>query len=287
MLSSFHLSRGLYEQAQRDRAFPKSFLKRWRGTTLPALAVAAVLSAGSAIAADLPSLKEPVAPLPEAFSWTGFYVGVNAGGGIDHVSFPYSIALPGGSTYGQSGLTERGPAFGGQIGYNYQFSAIPLLSNIVAGVELGADWSNINGSSTIGTNVGWATFGTRIENFGTIRGRLGYSFDRLLVYFAGGISYATTENYFNVPGFSGSFTSTRFPLRSATYGIGAEYALTNNWSLRAEYLYDYVKAGYAVYSGANDSTVAFLSRTTFHVARLGLNYKFDFFTAPAPVVTKY
>jgi outer membrane immunogenic protein len=250
---------------------------------------ALIFGGGSAVAADLPNIKEPsVAPaLPvPAFSWTGFYVGVNGGYGLDHVSFPYAVVLP--PTYsGQSALTERGPAFGGQVGYNYEIIGVPLFSHVVVGVEGDADWGDINGSATIPTSFGPATLGTRIENFGTLRGRIGYSFDRLLIYIGGGLSYATTENYYSGPGYVGSATTTRLPLQFSAYSIGAEYAVANNWSVRAEYTYDYIRAGWNNYCPAPGISVGFMSRATFHVARVGLNYHFDIFAPPAPVVARY
>lgn len=245
-----------------------------------------IAGSGSAGAADLPNLKEPpvvpAAPVP-AFSWTGFYAGVNGGYGLDHASFPFAVTLPGGAfADGQSGLTEHGPLLGGQVGYNYEFTNVPILGHAVVGVEADSDWADINGSVTVATPQGPETFGTRIENFGTLRGRVGYNFDRLLLYVTGGLAYGTTENYYTVPGFTGSFTATRLPLRFGAYGAGLEYGLTDNWSIKGEYMYDYIRAGWNVYP----PDVGFMSRATFHTVRIGLNYKFDLF-APTPVVAKY
>jgi outer membrane immunogenic protein len=244
-------------------------------------------SAGVAEAADLPDLKEPpVVPTPApVFSWTGFYAGVNGGYGLDHASFPYAVTLPPPDlSYvgGQSGLTERGPLFGGQVGYNYEFTNVPIIGHAVVGVEADSEWADINGSVTIPTTPGPDTFGTRIENFGSLRGRVGYNFDRLLLYITGGLAYGTTENYYSVPGFSGSYTATRLPLRFSAYGAGLEYALTDNWSIKGEYMYTYIRAGWNVYA----PDIGYMSRATFHIVRIGLNYKFDLF-APPPVVAKY
>ncbi|MGH6675577.1 MAG: outer membrane protein, partial [Xanthobacteraceae bacterium] len=202
------------------------------------LAVCAfVLAATSALAADLPNTKEaPLAPPVSAFDWTGFYVGVNSGYGLDHVSLPYILTLPGGTASGVSAMTERGPLFGGQVGYNYELENVPLLGHAVVGIEADSDWADINGSAGAATPFGSAVFGTRIENFGTLRGRVGYNFDRLLLYIGGGISYATVESYYSGPGYSSATTTTRLPLRFSAYTIGAEYALSNNWTIRAEYM---------------------------------------------------
>jgi outer membrane immunogenic protein len=220
------------------------------------------------------------------FSWTGFYAGVNGGYGLDHASFPYAVTLPGGFAGGQSGLTERGSFLGGQIGYNYELANVPFIGHAVVGVEVDSDWADINGSATVATPVGPETFGSRIENFGSLRGRLGYNFDRLLLYITGGPAYGTAKNYYSVPGFSGSFMSSRLTLPFGAYGAGLEYALTNNWSIKAEYIYEYVRAGWDDYIPASTANIGFMTRATFHTARIGLNYKFDLFE-PTPVVAKY
>lgn len=256
-----------------------------RGLRLTAIS-ALILAATSAGAADLPNTKEAPVPAPvSAFDWTGFYAGVNGGYGLDHVSVPYILTLPGGTARNISAMTERGPLLGGQIGYNYELTNLPLLGHAVVGIEADSDWADINGSAQAVTAFGPAVFGTRIENFGTLRGRLGYDFDRLLLYIGGGLSYATTEIYYSGPGYSGATTTTRLPLRFSAYTIGAEYALSNNWTIRAEYMYDYIRAGWNDYDPAPGVVIDFPSRATFHVARVGLNYKFDLFP-PSPILAK-
>jgi outer membrane immunogenic protein len=253
-------------------------------TTLAAVSVAS--------AADLPSSAPPpvMPPLPAPpFNWTGFYIGVNGGGGLDHFSFPYTLNLPGDSETGRSGITSRGALFGGQVGYNYEFTNVPFIGHAVVGVELDSDWANLNGSSTVATQaLGPATFGTRFDNFGTARLRVGYNFDRLLIYTTGGFTYGSFNSFYNVGGFSGSqsLTYVRPPPRANAVGVGIEYALTNNVSLKAEYLYDAVLAKYDTFSTAGGN-VSFLTRADYHIVRLGLNYKLDLFSPPAPVIAKY
>jgi outer membrane immunogenic protein len=238
-------------------------------------------------AADLPAIdKAPAPAVASAFDWTGFYAGVNGGAGLDHASTPYILTLPTGMIPGVTGMTERGPLFGGQVGYNYEFTNVPWIGHAVAGLELDSDWADINGAASAATGAGLATFGTRIENFGTLRGRVGYNFDRLLLYIGGGFSYATVESYYTGPGYSGATTVTRLPLRFSAYTIGAEYALADRWTIRAEYMYDYIAAKWREYDPTPGVVVNFPSRATFHVARIGLNYQFDFF-APNPIVAKY
>ena len=137
-----------------------------------ALALVAALSTGSALAADLPSQKAPVfVPPPPPPMWTGFYVGLNAGGGwggasdAPTVSAPLLDALayaannldpknqlPGtGLINGSAALANSGAASvnqsgfigGGQIGYNYQWN-----QNFVAGLEADIQGSTIRGSGS-------------------------------------------------------------------------------------------------------------------------------------------
>ena len=177
------------------------------------LGCVAAVSAGSA--ADLPSTKSaPVytPPPPPAFSWTGFYVGGNAGYGIDHASYPYTL-LNGASVQGRDGLTESGPVLGAQIGYNYQLSGLPVVGDhVVVGTEVFGEWSGIDGSSTSSSVLGPATFGTRVESYGGIVSRVGYAFDRLLIYVEGGVPYGVTKSYYSVGPYSGSSTVARFQI---------------------------------------------------------------------------
>jgi outer membrane immunogenic protein len=257
------------------------------------LAVPAIITAGTqlASAADLPNLGEsPVAqppPVP-AFSWTGFYVGVNGGYGLDHFAFIYTYLSPAGFEKSTSGITSRGAVLGGQIGYNYQLSNLPLIGHAVVGVEADSDWSGIGGATSATTPLAALMFGTKFENFGSLRGRVGYDFDRLLLYLAGGTTYATNDTYYGVNGVTHSITVTRYGLNwdFGIVSIGAEYAITNNFTIRGEYSYDFSGARFEQFSPTSTSAIGFGTRSMYHIVRLGLNYKFDLFE-PAPVVAKY
>lgn len=247
---------------------------------------------GTAIAADLPTEKPPVmsvAPVPPAFSWTGFYAGVSGGYGIDHASYPFAVTTGAGFASGQGGLTQNGGAIGLQVGYNYQLSNMPLVGDhLVIGIEGDAAWSGINGQSTNLTVLGPASFGTRIESFGGIEGRVGYAFDRLLIFIQGGVPYATTKSYYSAAGFSGSATETRFRIgRQNLVGAGAEYAINDNWSIRADYVYSFVGAWWKSFSPAPGVDIGYMTRTSFHTARASIDYHFDLFAPATPVVAKY
>ncbi|MGP8233454.1 MAG: outer membrane protein [Methylovirgula sp.] len=257
------------------------------------LQIGAFAFCAPAPAADLPTDKgpalAPAAPPPAPFSWTGFYAGINGGAGLDHYAFVYSYFPPG--VLGQgltSGITSSGLLFGGQIGYNYELTNLPVINHVVVGIEADEQWADLHGSVDIPVSNGIFHVGTQLENYGSLRSRLGYNFDRLLLYFTGGLTYSVTKNYYNAGALSGSQTQVRagvFP-SVGIVGVGAEYALTDHFTVRAEYFYDFTGAHYADLYQTPTSTIGFGTRSMYHIARLGLNYKFDSL-GDTPVVAKY
>jgi len=275
--------------------------QRHGGSFIAGLLLLGSLSAGggAARAADLPSTTQaPVfEPPPPEFSWTGFYLGAHAGGGLDHFAFPFAIFVPepGGFSKGTSGVTASGPIGGLQAGFNYE---LPFF-HIVAGVEIDNSASGIRGQTTVNGTLAsgapaTAIFGSKFEDFGTARIRLGYAWGRFLPYLTGGFTYGTIETFYSVatPGFfnAGSSTATRsgvFPHVGAI-GIGAEYAVAPHFTVKVEYLYDFINARPEVFNRVAGSSILFGTRTAYHIARVGLNYHFDWLSPPAaPVVAKY
>jgi outer membrane immunogenic protein len=227
------------------------------------------LFSGAALAADLPTKKEPPAPPPSAFNWTGFYLGANAGGAWVSSTASYPIAGPPGYLpYDPTGV------FGGvYAGYNYQFSG-----NMVAGVEADINYGDLTGktyyhfsppgSGSIPEDTGKGELGA----FGSGRVRLGYAFDRFLPYIAGGVAVADDKNTLVALSnslFTGSYDHT---MVGWTIGDGLDYAITNNIILRADYRY-------ADYGKVTDTltTNRFAVHTTSlrtNDARIGVAYKF-------------
>jgi outer membrane immunogenic protein len=241
-----------------------------------AAASVATLSVATAFAADLPSRKEaPVyIPPPPVMTWTGFYGGLNLGGGWQAKSS--SNALWGNNS------NSGGVVGGGQLGYNYQFS--PWL---VLGVETDFQGTSIGGS---GANNAWAVaWGgaggstARINWFGTVRGRLGVTFpgmSTLLIYGTGGFAYADVQR--NLWWNQNNAVQTGW-----TAGGGAEWMFMPNWSAKAEYLYTDVSGNHQNWAfnpgiGLNNVN----NHTRFHTVRAGVNYHFNF-GAPAPVLARY
>ncbi|MEP9355247.1 outer membrane protein [Xanthobacter sp. KR7-65] len=224
----------------------------------------AALSAPAA-AADL-ATKYPVkAVAVPVFSWTGFYIGANVGYGGD--KFTYDANFLGGPALASASITSSGFFVGGQIGYNYQFA-----NNVVLGIETDLQWSDISGTvdaSIVGLPV--LSVGSSIDYFGTIRARLGYAIDRFLPYITGGVAYgktATDVSFLGVPLFSDSATSWGW-----TIGAGGEFAITNNWTFKAEYLY--VDLGNSdVEATVVAPGLVIGNDSKFHTFKAGVNYKF-------------
>jgi len=183
----------------------------------------------SAQAADLPSRRiEPAAPLPPAFTWTGFYVGAQAGWAQTRTELTAGGAIAGRAAVASlPSLDKNGVAVGLMVGYNYQ------IGQLVVGGEIDGS-ALITGKQRHTALTG--DFITAHTNWvGSARLRVGYAFDRLMIYATGGLALAAPKSTVTGTGYSyGAGDSTRF---GWTLGAGAEYAFTNNWIAGLEYRY--------------------------------------------------
>jgi len=287
-----------------------------------ATALAGIAVAGSALAADLPRRAAPppvFTPVP-VFTWTGFYAGFNAGYGFgtgSNNNTPTVVGVNGASGLVPPGTTaviafnnrnsNEGFVGGGQIGYNYQLTP---GSGVVIGVEADAqyvdfgrsrnDFSVVNSVPGIGGVAAQQVFNPAgiagLDYFGTVRGRLGYAFDRTLVYGTGGFAYGSGGGRQ-----FGGVSSDDFQTGWAAGG-GIEYALpTDSFlnffkssavTLKVEGLYVNLDQGrnssagvFAVNNaggnvGVNSPGVVLVNGlqrvrdTEFAVVRAGVNYKF-------------
>ncbi len=179
-------------------------------------ALAVVTMMGAANAADLPRRHAMPAKAPayEApYNWTGFYVGINGGGGFGRSDF--SAPFPTGS------FDTSGALVGGTIGYNIQ------MGQTVFGLEGDIDWSNIRGSAA----CAGTTCETRNNWLGTVRGRLGYAFNRFMPYVTGGLAVGDIKSSIAGVG-DAEETKTGW-----TVGGGVEAAIAGPWTAKVEYLY--------------------------------------------------
>jgi outer membrane immunogenic protein len=245
--------------------------------------LSALLISGAAMAADMPVKAVYKAPPVEYFSWTGCFIGGNAGGlwarkewASRDQFFAGAAPIPVGTSYGTHDLNSW--VGGVQAGCDYQFGG-----GFVIGIQGDYDWSNANGSSN---NLLSVTSGdrSRIRSLASVTGRIGYAFDRALLYVRGGGAWER-DNYEFYTLTTGTFFANASETRGGwVVGAGLEYAFTNMFSGFVEY--DYYDFGtrtnnfVLVNGGVGPSTDI---RERKSVIRLGLNLRFG----GGPVVARY
>jgi outer membrane immunogenic protein len=170
---------------------------------------------------------------------------------------------------------------GGHVGYNLQ------IGQWVVGLEGTVDGTSVSGTRT---SAGGLTMTTHADVQGSIRARLGVAFDRVLIYGTGGAAFAgITNNYTDTTGAATGVAGTHEGISKTrtgwTVGGGLEYAVTNNWSIRAEYRYsDFGRSPDFPFSATTLGTVSFTHHLTESQVQAGVSYKFDSW---GPVVAKY
>jgi outer membrane immunogenic protein len=237
------------------------------------------------LAANLP-IKAERAP---SNSWTGFYVGANAGYGWSDQSMSVTADSPAlqalfldGTGVHSIADGAKGPLVGGQAGYNWQ------VGHLVYGLEADFDYAHIDGNQNIAVVIASPrTFQgeQKLDWLATLRGRLGFAVtDRALVYATGGLAVGRAQSSLNFTTDSGCAVgiclmgSTSQTKAGWTIGGGLEYAISRNSSFKGEYLY---------YDIGHLSTIAVDPRfppsfeiegdvaVRGNIGRVGINYKFD------------
>jgi len=255
-----------------------------------AVAVSAMLGIGAASAADLPMKAMPYAAPVPVFSWTGCYIGVHGGGGAmnDTNTEDYGSGSIG-HIHGTGGVA------GGQAGCNYQ------MTNWVFGVEGEGYWSGIKATyyksypSVNNFGTYWNSNETTNKSDFSIAGRMGVAFDHALIYGKAGWVWgkfdATSSN-----GYTGTSETpyTDVYSRSGTlngplFGLGIEYAITNNWTAKLEY--NYLMFGASAlsktYCSSDEGCKPYGSQSLSadkQLFKFGVNYLFN---AAAPVIARY
>jgi outer membrane immunogenic protein len=221
-----------------------------RFTLMACAGLMAAAMATPSLAADLPR-KAPISYVAP-FSWSGFYVGINGGYGW------------GTSNWSSAGTADsvkpKGGLVGGTLGYNLQ------TGNWVWGIEGDMDWVGIDGTN-IGTGACAGAIGCETKNtwLGTVRGRIGYAFDRWLPYFTGGAAFGDVRMTPN-----NGLQETKDQL-GWTLGGGVEWAFMGAWSAKLEYLY--VDLGDAT-CGASTCGIDTKVTDKTNFVRAGINYRF-------------
>ena len=208
---------------------------------------------GTASAADL--IVDPPVPVIASsnYDWSGFYLGVMGGYGLGVSDAP--------AVWAPFTINDSGLLLGVTAGVNQQFD------NLVLGLEADAAWTNIGGSVFEPGNG--ITFTTTIQALASLRARAGFAVDQALLFATGGLAGSVTQlgnDYSNTTAAAASF--------GWTAGLGAEFAVTDSISLKAEYAYiDLGTATFdadALFVGSPATTVA----TVLHTVKVGANAHF-------------
>jgi outer membrane immunogenic protein len=275
---------------------------------LGAVALVAI-GAAPALAADLPAApvytKAPAIVAP-VYNWTGFYIGVNAGGEwgrsdvatfVDpnigtYVGTANSAIMSAAGTGRAKNTSFTG---GGQIGYNYQSGM--WLWGLEADLEyIGKAKLDQVGALTAGFTGGSAFESWRIGDnwLATFRPRVGVAMNQWLLYVTGGLAVTGTDAAWTYRDTAPALLATGAlnpgsGLKAGwTVGAGFEYALNQNWSVKGEYLYaNFQSSGAAIGNitapgGSFEQTTVSRGDLSLQIARVGVNYRFG-----GPVVAKY
>lgn len=260
------------------------------------LATASVLALTQiASAADLP-VKAPRYIPPSVYNWTGFYIGGNAGYGWGNAND--AMVLGGGwladgtgdnvplTALGNGQLEPKGFTGGIQAGFNYQ------TGQWVLGIETDANYFGVkedfsSGAFTNPTSGNSYALTSSFESnwLITVRPRIGYAFDRFLVYVTGGLAVAHQKFSQNITQLNLAFTEAGSVSKTTAgwaVGVGAEWALGYQWSLRTEYLYvdpgsvSLTTSGVCpVILGCGNYTGTHSAHLKANIIRAGINYRFN------------
>lgn len=255
------------------------------------LASSALVCAGSAFAADMRMPTKAPSPVAAPFSWSGCYVGAQVGYGWGQKEFSdpqlgpvdpffgftiFTIAPPG--TILQN--DTNGWLAGGQLGCNYQ------VGNWVFGVEGDYAWANIDGTISdpffANKNGDPQLLSAETRGLGAATGRVGYAFDRFLVYGKGGAAWAHDRYdailFDQLVAFFGVAPPTLFTASETrfgwTVGAGIEYAFWDRWSVKVEYNhYEFGDRRVNLVSTAGDILPLDIEQR-IDTVKIGVNYRF-------------
>jgi outer membrane immunogenic protein len=199
----------------------------------------ALCAAGPAFAADLaprPYVKAPPPMVAAIYDWSGFYLGINGGGGSSRdcwtATSSNGVALP---NVSEGCHSATGGMVGGQIGYRWQ------AASWVFGVEAQGDWADLKGSNPSQIALIPYNNQTKVDAIGLLTGQVGYAWDNVLLYVKGGAA-VTDNKYTSFFPVGNVFAAAGVPFNSATdtrwggtVGTGLEVSFAPNWSVGVEY----------------------------------------------------
>ena len=256
-----------------------------------ALGLAALSLAAPASAADLaarPYTKAPAPMIAAVYDWSGFYIGVNGGGGWSRKCWDTTTPTVLGGPLALVVVVPPGPegchdasggVVGGQLGYRWQTGAW------VFGLEGQGDWANIRGSNaSIYAPFALASNRTKIDGIGLITGQIGYAWNNVLLYVKGG-AMGVNDKY------EGYVTATNvvFDRASETryggaVGAGIDFGVTPNVIIGFDYMHGFLGNRDITFTSVTNGAVSRIDRIRqdVDIATLRVSYKFG-----GPVIAKY
>ena len=254
-------------------------------------AVVSLVVAVPASAADLPvkaPVYRPVAPACAQFG--GFYVGAQVGWAKYDHRWSDKDAWAGAvddDLVGDRWNTKSGVAGGVGGGYNLQTNCT------VFGIEVDYNWSSIDASNVYtdgeGAPTDTLTVSSRLREFGTVRARTGIVVDNVLLYVTGGLAFARFNREWTLfddgNGLTEVFSQRRWRW-GGVLGVGTEWAVTQNWSIKSEFLYMAFERDETSFLSVIHNpgvTQRFESQDSVWVSRIGINYRFG----GGPILAKY
>jgi outer membrane immunogenic protein len=245
-------------------------------------------AAAPAVAADLPArpyIAKAPAMIAAVYDWSGFYVGLNGGGGSGHKCWDVNntLGIPVVPSFREGCHNATGGMAGGQIGFRWQ------SGNWVFGVEGQGDWANFKGNNA---SIPVAALlrtpllsnQTKIDAIGLFTGQVGYAWDNVLWYVKGGAAL-TDDRY------TGFVTGTNIGLDTATetrwggaVGTGVEVGFAPNWSVGVEYDHLFMGSRNLNFTTVGTGTFTRNDRITqdVDIGTVRVNYRWG-----GPVIAKY
>ena len=244
------------------------------------LGVVSLIAIGdSALAADLPARTYTPAKAPAmvspAYDWSGFYIGVDGGGGWNRNCWSNTsfFGPPVSPSASEGCSTASGGTVGGQVGYRWQ------VAPWVFGVEAQGNWADFTGSNTSNQVFPTITNQTKTDAFGMFTGQVGYAFNNTLFYLKGGAA-VTDNKYSSWSQVTGNELSTGNDTRwGGAVGVGFEYGFAPSWSVGLEYDHLFMGTDNVAFTGVAPGNLGVNTRNEdingdIDLVTARLNYRF-------------
>jgi len=246
-------------------------MKRYLLATVAISALAATTSASAADLAARPYTKAP--PMMVAmYDWSGFYIGLNGGGGYAH-DHRFNAA---GTNLGS--YDAKGGTAGGQIGYRWQ------SGSWVWGLEAQGNWADFSGSTVNAANLA-NLVASKTDAFGLFTGQVGYAWNNVLVYAKGGAGVVDRSYEFRTlagAAFAAPVAVGYNTQWGGTVGGGIEFGFAPNWSAGLEYNHIFLDRQSVTFANAAAVNNPYSTGGNVDILTAKINYKWG-----GPIIPKY